>query len=76
MATTKSARVSNRLRQAVWEARGKGIKQHELARAAGVNVSVFSSLVHDHFPIDPTDERVRRIADLLGLDPSDAIETR
>lgn len=72
----KTARISHKLRQAVCEVRGRGIKQHQLARAAGVNVSVFSQIVCDHLPPSPDDDRVLRIAEVVGLDPADAFEDR
>ena len=70
MATTVT--VSQKLRLAVWAKRAEGTKQHELARSAEVNLSVFSSLVNDHIPLRDNDERVLRIAKVLGIPPEEA----
>jgi hypothetical protein len=74
MATTVT--VSSRLRSAVWAKRAAGMKQYELARAADVNVSVFSSLVNDIVPIQRNDPRVVRIGALLGLSPAECFDER
>ena len=64
--------VSQRLRSALWEKRRDGAKQFELARRADMHPSQFSQIVNDIIPIQPGDERVKRIAAVLGVPVTEA----
>ena len=64
--------VSSTLRAAVWAARASGRKQHVLARAAGLPPTVFSAVINDIVPVRAGDERVLRIAAIVGVRPSEA----
>jgi hypothetical protein len=63
--------VSQRIRSALWQRRAAGEKQHHLARLAG-HPSVFSSVVNDIIPLREGDPRVLKIAEVLGVPPSEA----
>jgi hypothetical protein len=67
-----AAYVSQRLKLAVLERRAAGQRQHELARAAGLHPSVFSSLVNDIIPIRDQDPRVLKIAEVVGVSAEEA----
>lgn len=65
-------KVSPVLRAAVWQRRAAGEKQADLARAAKVHPTTFSALINDLVPIQPGDERVKRIAAVVNVRPIDA----
>ncbi len=47
---------------------------YKIANEAGVNPTTLSKLVNGIEPVKPNDERIGRVAALLGLSPSEAFE--
>src|SRR5579864_8121150 len=50
--------VSQKLRQAVHDARENGIRQYEIARRARVHATVFSALLNGAIDVHPGDPRI------------------
>jgi hypothetical protein len=47
---------------------------YKIAYQAGVNPTTLSKLVNGIEPLKPNDERIGRIATVLGMDPMEAFE--
>lgn len=50
------------------------VPAYRLAQAAGVNPNTLSKLLHGCIPLRPEDERIAKIAEVLGMSPKDAFE--
>ncbi len=49
---------------------------YRIAQRAGVNPSVLSRLIRGIEPVRPGDDRVRRVAEVLGLGEEEAFEVQ
>lgn len=67
-------RISARLRDELWRRRSRGTKQYEIARRSKINPSVLSAIVNDAIPLTAEDDRIKRLAGVLGLRPEDCVE--
>ena len=45
--------------------------QYRIAQAAGIHPNLLSKLIHNAVPIQPGDERVIRVGEVLGLSPEE-----
>lgn len=68
--------VSAQVRRAAWAKRAEGVKFYEQARAAGLHPTVYSALINNIRPIEPGDERVKRIAEVVGVPVTEAFTKR
>jgi hypothetical protein len=59
--------ISAELRAAVWAKRAAGVKQAQLAAAAGLHPTTFSQVVCDLVPLYPDDPRVLKIAAICEI---------
>ena len=48
---------------------------YRICQRAGVNASTLSRLINGIDPVKPGDERIIRVADVLGLSPEEAFQT-
>ena len=48
---------------------------YRICQQAGVNASTLSRLINGIDSVKPGDERIIRVAEVLGLDPDEAFET-
>jgi transcriptional regulator with XRE-family HTH domain len=65
--------ISESLRREVLIARSRGLRQYEIARRARLHPTVLSAILHDAIPLQPDDARLSRLADVLGIHPSDCL---
>lgn len=64
--------ASDTLKAAVWQARASGTRQADIAARAGLHPTTVSKIINALEPIQPGDERVLRLARVLGISPLDA----
>jgi hypothetical protein len=67
-------RMSAALKDELWRRRSRGTKQYEIARRARINPSVLSAMLNDAIPLAAHDDRIQRLAGVLGLKPEDCVE--
>ena len=48
---------------------------YRICQRVGVNASTLSRLINGIDPVKPGDERIIRVADVLGLSPEEAFQT-
>ena len=64
-------RVSQKLRLAVVQRCCDGMRQYQIAKAAGLHPTVMSALLHDIRPVRPEDSRVIAIGKVVGVPAAD-----
>jgi hypothetical protein len=60
-------RLSDRIKDELWQRRSRGTRLYEIARRARVNPTTLSAMLHDVIPVAAHDKRVQRLAGVLGL---------
>lgn len=67
-------KVSMRLRHKLSRRRCEGLKQYEVARAAGLHPTTLSSLIPDIVPLRENDPRVLAVGRVLGIPDAECFE--
>jgi len=67
-------RVSSRLRLEMLRQRCNGVRQYDVARAAGLHPTTVSSLLNDIVPLREHDPRVLAIGRVLGVPDAECFE--
>jgi transcriptional regulator with XRE-family HTH domain len=55
------------LRREVINARARGVRQYEIARRAKLHPTVLSAILTGAIPVRPSDSRLARVAEALGV---------
>jgi hypothetical protein len=67
-------KVSKKLKLELLKRRAAGAKQYEIAKSAKVHPTILSSLINDALPLKDDDQRVLRLAVVLGVAARHAFE--
>lgn len=65
--------LSDRAKAEILRRRVRGTRQYQIARAAQIHPTVLSAMVNDMWPVSSKDERVVRLAMVLGIKAEDCV---